>query len=134
MKAMLLSGAILAAAICFGAPEDDFRAVLTAAKSLESELRSAKNEGQASDFDILDATLTRLRAEIALSYAVKADKSAFTRIRIDAESTLRRYESLINAKQNAGLLSKVEAARLRLRVATFRLEISEALAPAWNLN
>ena len=129
MKAMLLSGAILAAAICFGAPEDDFRAVLTAAKSLESELRSAKNEGQASDFDILDATLTRLRAEIALSYAVKADKSAFTRIRIDAESTLRRYESLINAKQ-----SKVEAARLRLRVATFRLEISEALAPAWDLN
>lgn len=134
MKAILLSGAILAAALCFGATEDDFRAVLTAAKSLESELRSAKNEGQASDFDILDATLTRLRAEIALSYAVKADKSAFTRIRIDAESTLRRYESLINAKQSAGLLSKVEAARLRLRVATFRLEISEALAPAWNLN
>lgn len=134
MKAILLSGAILAAALCFGAPEDDFSAVLTAAKSLESELRSAKNEGQASDFDILDATLTRLRAEIALSYAVKADKSAFTRIRIDAESTLRRYESLINAKQSAGLLSKVEAARLRLRVATFRLEISEALAPAWNLN
>lgn len=134
MKRTLFAIALFSAALCFSAPVDDFRAVLTAAKSLEAELRSANNAGQASEFDVLDATLTRLRAEIALSYAVKADKSAFTRIRIDAESTLRRYESLINAKQNAGLLSKVDAARLRLRVATFRLEISEALAPAWDLN
>ena len=106
MKRTLFAIALFSAALCFSAPVDDFRAVLTAAKSLEAELRSANNAGQASEFDVLDATLTRLRAEIALSYAV----------------------------QNAGLLSKVEAARLRLRVATFRLEISEALAPAWDLN
>lgn len=128
MKRLLLPVALLAATLVCAEPADDWRALADVAKAFETLTRNAKAAGQATDLDLVEATLERLHAEIGLARATDAGDDVLARLRAAADSALRQGEALVNARRMSGLLTPLEATRLRLRLAKRRVAIGEALA------
>lgn len=128
MKRFLLPIALLAATLVCAEPADDWRALADVAKAFETLTRNAKAAGQATDLDLVEATLERLHAEIGLARATNAGDSTLERLQAAADAALRQGEAIVNAKRMSGLLTPLEATRIRLRLAKLRLAIGEALA------
>ena len=84
MKRFLFSVALLAATLVCAEPADDWRALVDVAKAFETLTRNAKASGQATDLDLVEATLERLHAEIGLARATDAGDSALERLQAAA--------------------------------------------------